>query len=160
MRHAGMGYHNYNAAIENVVQHGKLLHKSRGKLSIDMTAYAMLITMCNETYDYPISEKVRRNKMPVRLYDRGLKYLAGTMGMVVMSFDQLQRDDASVAHRARKRTAINRLSTAMNFLCDQGVVKVLQKGCLGKTAKYLLMIGDDDENAKVEHYDRRVLGLD
>lgn len=158
-----MGYRNFNAAQENVVTRGKLLRPYHGVLSADMSAYGVLTTMCMHTYDWPLTAKQRSKHSTSRLYIYGLKQIALDMGLIDIPHDDpdfVFGEEGAKAKERREKAAIQRVSNAMSFLKKQGVVKTLVPGYLGHNAYYLLLIGTPEENAEVEEYDRRVLGLE
>lgn len=158
-----MGYKNYQAAVQNVIGRSKLMREYHGIMSADTTAFGVLVVMCLNTYDYPLPDKLRRLNSPARLYRGGIKRIVEQMGLVSLPAEQVLNGDAEQTTKEldrRKRSAVTRVSRALRFLQKRGVVKVLQKGYLGRNTAYLLCIGaTDEENDTVEHYDRRVLGL-
>lgn len=45
------------------------------------------------------------------------------------------------------------------FLRDRGIIKTIEPASLGKNAGFLLLLGDDAENAAVERWARECLGV-
>jgi hypothetical protein len=156
MRKKEMGYRNTTAAEQNVFSRGVLCRGS--KMTFDAMAASVLTYMCLHSYDYPMSDDLKRKNAPCRLYEGGLKMIMSDLGMIVVPPDKLLDSDGTVdlvAHRAR--SVLVRISLAIKFLTKIGVIKVMRRSYLGRNAAYLLLIGDEHENEIVENYDRRVL---
>lgn len=151
-----MGYHNITAVEQNVFLRGLLCRGS--KMTFDAMAATVLTYMACHTYDYPLTDDLKRKSATCRLYEGGLKKITEDLGMVVVPPEKLLDSDGAgdlVARRARSVQV--RISQAIKFLTKIGIVKVLRRGYLGRNAAYLLLIGDEHENGIVENYDRRVL---
>lgn len=154
-----MGFKNVHTAEDNVIRRGILLRNHNGRLTLDTTAYIVLTCMCDSTYDWPLSSKMMKANQPSRLYEWGLEKLAEKMSLTLIPSEKAFSPDAAEALAHQKRIAVQRISNAIRFLRDRGVIKVLKKGRPGMNASYLLCIGTRQENFDVEQYDREYLGL-
>lgn len=157
-----MGYQNAYRVYDKT-REGLLLKPRGGKLTLNTTALAVLQYMATTTYDWPPDRKVRSRNIPCRYYARGWRNIAETLGMICLSPEQiLDADSKEASEKAlggRENTAKVRITDAWRFLREKGLIKQLVPASLGKNAGYLLLLGDDDENRRVEEYARQCLGL-
>lgn len=150
-----MGYRNLQLAWD-AARAGRLGKESRGGLLTDDLALNMLTYMCSHTYDWPPTEDMRRKHVPCRYYKLGDKAMMADMGMtLIASFEDVQDADRYESlFEKRKASAVTRLKRSRKLLTERGLLKMLEKpNITGKSqtnAGYLLMIGDDKENAEVE----------
>lgn len=154
-----MGFRNIHAAEENVVTRGILLYRRGDSLALNTSAYIVLMNMCNSVYDWPLKDSMREQYMPARLYEFGLENLAEKMSLTTLTQEQAESPNATELLAKKKRAAIQRISDAIRFLRDRGVIKILRKGSPGRSAAYLLCIGTRRENFDVEQYDRECLRM-
>lgn len=150
-----MGYHNALAVYE-ASKAGRLSKvRGDGKLSLNSFALATLNYMALNTYDWPPSERMRRDRVACRCYKWGWRNIALDLGMLLVN----DLDGMEDAMQARERTAKNRISDAWKFLTEQGLIKRLVPASQGRNAMYLLLLGDEEENREVEQWARECEGL-
>lgn len=65
-----LGYRNAQKVMRLSAE-GKFLTMFRGNPTPNMTAYAMMLTMAEITYDWPPTEENQRKGLPSRVYERG-----------------------------------------------------------------------------------------
>ena len=157
-----MGFRNMNAVYAKC-QEGKLLKERGDKLSLNSMALSVLQYMAHSTYDWPPTDKIVKEELPCRYYTLGWRSIAESLGMVALSPKQLsyvqsqrQMDELLAS---RENTSRLRVTNAWKFLKQQGLIKQLVPASLGKNAGYLLLLGDNEENEKVEAWARQCLGL-
>lgn len=155
-----MGYHNADLVLANS-ERGRMLKSRGGKVKANMDAIAVLFYMALNTYDWPPNAKLENAQLPCRYYTLGWRAIAEKFGMVCLSEEQLATPDIDVeaAMKAREATAKNQISQTWRFLQEKGLIKCLQPASLGRNAGYLLTIGTASENAEVEAWARKCLGL-
>lgn len=156
-----LGYRNAKKVLE-LSQEGRFLKTRGGKLTPNMTAYGMLLTMAEITYDWPPTEENRRRRLPSRVYDRGWGYLVDQFSMGIVDYDTLTASpDVDELIRSRRMTSVNRISQTAKFLKEQGLIKEIRKPDIRREipSAWLLLLGDDAENREVEAYARECLRL-
>lgn len=155
-----LGYRNAQKVMRLSAE-GKFLTMFRGNPTPNMTAYAMMLTMAEITYDWPSTEENQRKGLPSRVYERGWGHLAEQFSMGILSHEALQREDNGRLIASRRQSAIQRISQTGMFLQSQGLIKKIRKEDVRREipAAWLLLIGDDEENREVEAYARECLGL-
>ena len=160
-----MGYRNAEA-VYHQSHAGRLLKPRGGQVALDTTALNMLTYMALNSYDWPISIDMRRKFIPARCYARGWDKMAEDFGMLIVGGDRLAKigldgEALQAAMSSRRNTARARLSQTAKFLQAQGLIKQLLPADVRreKPAVWLLTIGDDEENAKVEDWARTCYGL-
>lgn len=154
----GMGYNNVERAYQ-LAEIGKTTKNRAGKATFDTMALHALLYMAHNTYDWPPSEQVREKMIPCRLYTLGWKSMAKSLGMTLLSYEQIQSGaDPDAMRKSRELTARTRISHAWKFLAERGLIKQLYPQSLGRNAGYLLLLGDDDENREVEAWARKCIG--
>ena len=79
--------------------------------------------------------------------------------MVMLTPEQAMSADADKIMRRRELNARKQVSDAFVWLQGRGVIKKLEPASLGNNAGFLLLLGDDEENAEVEAYVRSKLRL-
>lgn len=155
-----MGYLNIKKVF-NLSETG-ILNKTRGgKSTTNPFVLSVLLYMATSSYDFPPTGSILSKNLPCRYYARGWRSIAAGLGMVKVS-RHFRTDGVDVAEliQSRERTAQNRISTAWKFLQEQGLIKCLQPASLGKNAGFLLLLGDELENYKVEEWARACLNLE
>lgn len=157
---ATMGYRNIDR-VEERLREGRLLRGRGRQLTIDPLAMSLLYHMAKNVYDWPPTPKMRRNYVAARCYDRGWDYVADLWQMTAVGgekgWEAAQHEGGvEAAEKARLNTARGRISRAAKLLQQQGLIKLLVPSDiqLRKPAVWLLMIGDDEENAEVEAWAR------
>lgn len=156
-----VGYRNAKKVLE-LSEQGRFLKTRGGKLTPNMTAYAMLLTMAELTYDWPPTEENRRIRLPSRVYERGWGFLADQFSMGIIDHDTIvNSDDPNALIDVRRTTGINRISQNSAFLQAKGLIKKIRKENVRREipAAWLLLLGDNEENREVEAYARECLGL-
>lgn len=161
-----MGYRNAGKVYE-LSRAGKLLKPRGGKVAVNTMAELALIDMALSSYDWDSEHnrpdnKADANGLPCRYYTLGWRTLAEDHGMMTLSEEQVigkTDEEVEAAIKAREGTAKARIVQAWKFLRDQGLIKCIQPASLGKTAGYLLLLGDEEENKAVEQWARICLGL-
>lgn len=157
--HTDMGYSNIDRVYQ-LAEDGRLAKDRAGKATVDNMALNALLYMAHNTYDWPPAEKVRDNMLPCRYYTLGWRRMAQSLGMTLLSFEQLQSDsDPDALRKSRELTARTRISHAWKFLAEHELIKQLVPASLGRNAGYLLLLGDASENREVEAWARKCLGL-
>lgn len=94
-------------------------------------------------------------------YWGGWEKMAANMGLTVTPME-IGDNEADIAVDSKKRTAINRLSRTAKFLQEKGAIKLLRpSSTIGtkRNATWLLLLGDEAENAAAEAHARECLGL-
>lgn len=156
-----VGYRNANEVLR-LSEEGRFLVSFRGNPTQNFTAFSMLITMAEKTYDWPPTSDNRARHLPSRVYELGWDYLVKKFSMGLVDSDTLyQSDDIDRLVELRHQSALNRISKAASFLQQQGLIKKIRKENVRKEipAAWLLLLGDDAENREVEAYARECLRL-
>lgn len=127
-----LGYRNAQKVMRLSAE-GKFLTMFRGNPTPNMTAYAMMLTMAEITYDWPPTEENQRKGLPSRVYERGWGHLAEQFSMGILSHEALQREDNGRLIASRRQSAIQRISQTGMFLQSQGLIKkYARRTCVGR----------------------------
>lgn len=162
-----MGYTN-SEAVYRLAGEGRFLELKDGQMRLNVFALQVLAYMAHVTYDWdgengrPPAKNVRAGRA-CRYYSLGWRNVSEGLGMVSLPPDQvmgMSPEGIEDALDSRSLTARNRISLAWRFLCGQGVLKKIRRSTVSRNAGYLLMLGDDAENAAVERWARKCLALE
>lgn len=159
-----VGYRNLDR-LDELARDGRFQNERGGEHSFDPMQYALLSRMARVTYDWPLdTEAGKRSGLP-RTYNRGWLLMAYDLGMICES-DGLESGDMEVIgneprYPRLERRAMQRLSVTAKKLEKAGLLKCLMRGSAQKrnNSVWLLLLGDDQENAEVEAYVRRRLRI-
>mgnify|MGYP007012703446 CR=1 FL=1 len=80
--------------------------------------------------------------------------------MVMLTPEQAMGGNAEAKMKTRENSIQKSISDAWVFLRDRGIIKTIEPASLGKNAGFLLLLGDDAENAAVERWARECLASD
>lgn len=163
----GMGYRNYDRVYLYLAQEGKLSKRHGDSYTLDHLAENMMLYMAKTAIDKEDTKAIGQNR-PYWCYWDGWESLAYGTGMVPtpQQIHEDSGDDVEEFARivtSRLRTAVARLSRKAKFLQDQGCIKLLRPG-IGldpnrRHATWLLLLGDESENAAAEAWARKCLRL-
>ena len=130
-----MGYKNMQA-VYDVNRAGRMAIRRGDNMTLNKNAELVLMFMASQTYDWD-SEN---NCPPKKLMDKQVPCRYYTLGW-------------------RANSIQKSISDAWVFLRDRGIIKTIEPASLGKNAGFLLLLGDDAENAAVERWARKCLGV-
>lgn len=160
-----MGYRNV-AAVFDLAEQGRFLKPRGGQVAVAPTALTLMLWMASNTYDWPPTDELRRKRLPCRCYTRGWDAAAQKFGMTIAGGEKAARilaegGDLESMMETRRNTARSRLSQTAKFLEGQGLIKLLLPADVRRErpATWLLLLGDDAENAAAEAWARECLGL-
>lgn len=160
-----MGYKNVSA-VYRLASEGRLLKPRGGQVALDTNALILLTYMAHNAYDWPPSDDMKRKGIACRCYSRGWDQAAADLGMTIAGGEKAKKilfndGDLEAMITTRRNTARNRLSQTAKFLQQQGLIKQLTPADVRreKPAIWLLLLGDEAENAEVEAWARKCLGL-
>lgn len=157
-----MSYQN-EILVYDAAKQGRLTRKRGDNVTTDSFSLNVLLLMAHVTMQYPPNEKMRREHTPSRLYTGGWRMISDTLGMDLIDHGktlELSRQGGTALddeREKRRATAKARIIKAWAFLREQRLIKQLYPQSLGKNAGYLLLIGDHEENVKVEEWARECL---
>ena len=140
------------------------LNRVRGdNSSFDSMAMSVLQYMAAVAMDYEPDRTYHEGDIPPRCYWAGWPAMVDDFGMVMPSEQQAHDPhvDTEALFQSREQTSLNRISRTARWLEEQGLIKRLIPANTrrGRSAFWLLMIGDDFENEQVEQAARTALGL-
>jgi hypothetical protein len=142
-----MGYKNVAKVYEKASQ-GKLLKRRDSKVWVlDSFALNVLTYMAVNTYDYP--NPTGNEYRPSRYYDGGWKKIAQSFGLLSYDAALAEQVGDDTLSKQRENTARTRISRTWAQLIEMGLIRRYKGAYLGENAGYVLMIGDDEENAEV-----------
>jgi hypothetical protein len=142
-----MGYKNITKVYEKTSQ-GKLLkRRPNGVWVLDSFALNVLTYMAANTYDYP--NPTGNEYRPSRYYDGGWKKIAEAFGLLRYDRTLAEQVGSETLVQQRENTARARISRTWAQLIEMGLIRRYKGAYLGENAGYVLMIGDDEENAEV-----------
>lgn len=153
-----MGYRNVALVYQKAGEGRLLSRRGDGVWSLDLFPLTVLAYMALKTYDYP-KDDAQNPYVPARYYAMGWREIADGLG--ITRFDSALAEkygDREMASR-RESTAKSRISRAWANLAKRGLIRRLVPASLGDPAGYLLLLGDDEENAKVTSEAMDVLGI-
>lgn len=160
-----MGYRN-TAAVFNLAEQGRFLKPRGGQVALAPTALSLMLWMAANTYDWPPTEELRRKRVPCRCYALGWDAAARKFGMAIAGGEKAAKalgegGDLEAMMNTRLNTARSRLSQTAKFLQSQGLIKLLVPADVRRErpATWLLLLGDESENAAAEAWARKCLGL-
>ena len=156
-----VGYRN-TKLVEQLARDGRITKTFKGRRTFDSEQYVLLSKMASATYDWPLDDTAAKHGRLPRAYAFGWLEMANDLGMT-LSDDPTEIEVIGNEPRNPKRenAAIQRISKAATRLQANGLIKCLRAGSPQKrnNAVWLLLPGDDQENAEVEAYVRRRLRI-
>ncbi len=156
-----VGYRN-TKLVEQLARDGRITKTFKGRRTFDSEQYVLLSKMASATYDWPLDDTAAKNGALPRTYRRGWLSMANDLGMTLPdSMDEIEVIGDEPRNPKRENAAIQRISKAATRLQANGLIKCLRAGSPQKrnNAVWLLLLGDDQENAEVEAYVRRRLRI-
>lgn len=156
-----MGYRNM-LAVEELAKEGRLTVIHKGVRSFDFSQYALLTRMAWLSADWPLDKTADGKRMLPRTYSSGWLKIAIDWGMTLpQTTDEIVDIGNEPRNPKREQLAYNRLGKIAKKLESAGLIKCLRNGNVQRknNAVWLLMLGDDEENAEVEAYVRSKLRL-
>ncbi len=156
-----MGYRN-TRLVEELASQGRITTKRGETRSFDPMQFTLLFKMASATYDWPLDEAAAKNCVLPRTYRRGWLAMANELGMTLPdSMDEIEVIGDKPRAPKKELKAMQRLSLTAKKLEAAGLIKCLRAGSPQKrnNAVWLLLLGDDEENAEVEAYVRRRLRI-
>ncbi|WP_169171905.1 hypothetical protein [Bifidobacterium oedipodis] len=154
-----MGFNN-DDRVWGLVAQGRLT-KPRGNNPLtDSFSLSVLLYMAHNTYDWPPDGKLKRLRVPCRLYTRGWRSISEAMALTAIDADKLANateEEAEAMMETRENNAKGRISKAWAFLREQGLIKKIDPQRPGMNAAFLLLLGDDEENRACEAWARECL---
>lgn len=154
-----MGYRNLDK-VDELARAGRFQSVRGDAHTFDPMQYALLSRMARATYDWPLDKEAKKSDGVPRTYDRGWLAMAYELGMICESDGIAAGEQEIIGNLPRyprlERLAMQRLSLTAKKLEEAGLIKCLFHGSAQKknNSIWLLMIGDDEENAEVEQYVR------
>jgi len=155
----GMGYHNAQA-VYRLSREGRLNKTTESKTTddkistLDSLALHMLVYMALSSVDPEDTEGCR--KYPARCYWAGWDAMVEDFGMALPSKEQaiksLKGEISLEEYLAKRRkNARTTLSKKAKWLTEQGLIKCIRPSntFLGRNATWVLLLGDDEENARI-----------
>lgn len=156
-----MGYRN-TRLVEELAAQGRITTKRGDARSFDPMQFTLLFKMASTTYDWPLDEAATKHGALPRTYRRGWLSMANDLGMTLPdSMDEIEVIGDEPRAPKKELKAMQRLSLTAKKLEANGLIKCLRAGSPQKrnNAVWLLLLGDDQENAEVEAYVRRRLRI-
>ena len=156
-----MGYRN-TQLVEELAAQGKLTTEHKGVQTFDFAQYSLLKRMAEVTADWPLDKAAKEKHMLPRTFTSGWLSIAINWGMTLpQSMDELVTICNEPRNPKREQLAYNRLGKISKKLEAAGLIKCLRKSDVQRknNAVMLLCIGTPEENAEVEAYVRRRLGI-
>lgn len=156
-----VGYRN-TKLVEQLAREGRITKTFKGKRTFDSEQYVLLSKMASATYDWPLDESASKHSRLPRVYAFGWLEMADDLGMTLPdSPDEIEVIGNEPRAPKRENAAIQRISKAATRLQANGLIKCLRQGSPQKrnNAVWLLLLGDDQENAEVEAYVRKRLRI-
>ncbi|KFI66561.1 hypothetical protein BMAGN_1470 [Bifidobacterium magnum] len=158
-----VGYKNSDLVYELASQ-GKFMRPRGNSVSFDPMQLSLMEYMASTTYDFPPTPDMKDRFLPARLYERGWDHVAERFGMWLPGGEedfQIMREPGGMERLSKKKmnAARWRLGATSKCLQEAGLIKCLRKADIhrGVPAKWLLMLGDDEENRAVEAWARRCI---
>lgn len=156
-----MGFTNVDR-VYAMAQRGMFSTLKKDSLTVNQTALNMMIYMAMRSINVEDSKAVNSGK-PYWVYWGGWTKMAAELGftLVPMDMDDMDEEDAARV-TVHTRNAINRLSRTARFLQDRGAIKLLRPAStigMKRNATWLLLLGDESENAAAEAWARKCLRL-
>lgn len=133
-------------------------------MTLNKNAELVLMFMASQTYDWDSEnncppKKLMDKQVPCRYYTLGWRAISDALGMVMLTPEQAIGGNAEAKMKTRENSIQKSISDAWVFLRDRGIIKTIEPASLGKNAGFLLLLGDDAENAAVERWARKCLGI-
>lgn len=158
-----MGYKNMQA-VYDVNRVGRMAIRRGDNMTLNKNAELVLMFMASQTYDWDSEnncppKKLMDKKVPCRYYTLGWRAISDSLGMVMLTPEQAMGGNAEAKMKTRENSIQKSISDAWVFLRDRGIIKTIEPASLGKNAGFLLLLGDDAENAAVERWARECLGV-
>ena len=157
-----MGTQNIKAVYRRS-REGRLNNMRGDNASFDPMAMSVLQYMAAVAMDYEPDRTYHEGDIPPRCYWAGWPAMVEDFGMVMPSEQQAHDPnvDPEALFQSREQTSRNRISRAARWLEERGLINKLLPANTryGRAAYWLLMIGDDFANARVEQSARTALGL-
>lgn len=158
-----MGYKNMQA-VYDVNRAGRMAIRRGDNMTLNKNAELVLMFMASQTYDWDSEnncppKKLMDKKVPCRYYTLGWRAISDSLGMVMLTPEQAMGGNAEAKMKTRENSIQKSISDAWVFLRDRDIIKTIEPASLGKNAGFLLLLGDDAENAAVERWARECLGV-
>lgn len=156
-----MGYRN-SQIIEELAAEGKITTEHKGVQTFDFAQYSLLKRMAETTADWPLDKAAEEKHMLPRTFTSGWLSIAIGWGMTIpQTIDEIVDIGNEPRNPKREQLAYNRLGKIAKKLESAGLIKCLRNGNVQRknNAVWLLMLGDDEENADVEAYVRERMRL-
>ena len=154
-----VGYKNSDKVWE-LASEGKFRKPFGSKLTLDTMQLCLMQYMAATTYDFPPTPDMKKRHLPSRLYERGWGHVAQQFGMWLPGGEETKEvfEQGGMQRVSEKnmQLAINRIGKASKKLQEAGLIKCIRKADIQHNvpAKWLLLIGDDEENRAVEAWAR------
>ena len=156
-----MGFRNMSH-VDELARAGRFNIKYGNGRSFDSMQALVLSKLALVTADWPLDEAAKAKRLLPRTYRYGWLALAQEFGMTLPdSPDEIEVIGDEPRAPKKERKAVNRISETVKKLEAAGLIKCLRAGSPQKrnNAVWLLLLGDEEENAEVEAYVRRRLNL-
>ena len=156
-----MGYRN-SQIVEELAAEGKITTEHKGVQTFDFAQYSLLKRMAETTADWPLDKAAEEKHMLPRTFTSGWLSIAIGWGMTIpQTIDEIVDIGNEPRNPKREQLAYNRLGKIAKKLESAGLIKCLRNGNVQRknNAVWLLMLGDDEENADVEAYVRERMRL-
>lgn len=147
-----MGYRN-SQIVEELAAEGKITTEHKGVQTFDFAQYSLLKRMAETTADWPLDKAAEEKHMLPRTFTSGWLSIAIGWGMTIpQTIDEIVDIGNEPRNPKREQLAYNRLGKIAKKLESAGLIKCLRNGNVQRknNAVWLLMLGDDEENAKVQ----------
>lgn len=156
-----MGYTNFER-VEQMSQRGvfSTYSEKTNALLVNKTAQTMMFYMAMKSINAE-DGKAYLAKKPYWVYWGGWERMAVSLGWTLTPL-RLEDENADLVVEAHRRTVVSTLSRTARFLQDRGAIKLLRPAStIGtkRNATWLLLLGDDAENAAAEAWARECLNL-
>ena len=159
-----MGKNNVEAVCAKSAE-GCLMRAGKNKKGVETLSpsaydFAVLMIMANESYDWPPTEKQKAENVPCRVYERGQDYIADQFGygtaLTAQEVEGLDLEQVQELMERKHRNGTRVVSDSFSRLINAGLVEVVReprsKHSANQNGAYLLLIGDELENAKVRQW--------
>lgn len=151
-----MGYRNMDRVFA-LAHDMRFAEEKHGAITINSYAMMVLMYMARHTYDFPPENKVESEHKACRFYQGGIDTIVDAFNLNNFTYGELlemKPEEEKDRRQARLRTKRNQVSRAMRWLEEHGLIKRLRKSSWRFAAGYMLMLGDDAENAACERWNR------
>ena len=159
-----MGYQNVERVEALLCRTGKLSEVTKsGNMTFNFPAYAIMVHLAEQSRS---KEGTSKGGLPYWCYWRGQTGIIAALGLALPTPEQVSAAldgtvDLDEINAKRIRTIRNQLTRIMTFLQEHGCIKKLRDAnkFANKNAVWLLLLGDDEENAEAERQARAYFGI-